>query len=216
MTAPSLIALRSPGGPGLAALLWEAPPGRPGVVIVPGLGSRKGNHIDMGAALARSGMAALALDLRGHGDSAGALDGECIDDVHAALDHLAARGHGPLGVRGSSMGGMLALLAADHASVRAVVAICAARPAVLADRVGAEWPRAIDLESAVARADGVARGYWHATGDEAVPWGHSFRLAGLSPQPVRLRIALGGDHRSLQHDPAVIAETAAFLAAHLT
>jgi hypothetical protein len=33
---------------------------------------------------------------------------------------------------------------------------------------------------------------------------------------VRLRIALGGDHRSLQHDPAVIAETAAFLAAHLT
>jgi hypothetical protein len=32
---------------------------------------------------------------------------------------------------------------------------------------------------------------------------------------MRLRIALGGGHQSLQHDPAVLAETVAFLAAHL-
>lgn len=215
MPAPSRIALRAPGGPELAALLWDAPPGRPAVVIVPGLGSRKDNHIDMGDALAEAGIAALALDLRGHGDSAGALDGGCVEDVRAALDHLAARGHAALGLRGSSMGGMLALLAADHERVRAVVAICAARPGALTERIGAEWPRGIDLEAAVARADGVARGYWHATGDEAVPWGHSFRLAGLSPQPARLRVTLGGDHRSLQHDPAVMAETVRFLSLHL-
>jgi alpha/beta superfamily hydrolase len=183
------------------------------VVIVPGLGSRKDNHIDMGAALARAGMAALALDVRGHGESAGALDGGCLDDVRAALDLLASRGHAALGLRGSSMGGMLAL-AVDHERVRAVVAICAARPAALAGRIGADWPLGIDIEAAVSR-DGVARGFWHATGDEAVPWGHSFRLSGLSPPPARLRVRLGGDHRSLQHDPAVIAETIDFLARHL-
>jgi hypothetical protein len=85
----------------------------------------------------------------------------------------------------------------------------------LADRIGADWPRALPLAPAVSRADGVARGYWHATGDEAVPWGGTFALAGITPHPTRLRIALGGGHGTLQHDPAVIAETVAFLREHL-
>jgi pimeloyl-ACP methyl ester carboxylesterase len=185
------------------------------VVIVPGLGSRKDNHRDMGAALSRAGLAALALDLRGHGDSAGELDEGCLDDVHAAIAHLAGRGHRDLGVRGSSMGGMLALMASAHERVRAVVAICAARPEALAERIGADWPRAVDLPAALRHA-GVARGFWHATGDDTVPWAHSFHLSGLSPQPVRLRVTMGGGHQTLQHDPAVIAETVAFLRAHLT
>jgi hypothetical protein len=48
-----------------------------------------------------------------------------------------------------------------------------------------------------------------------VPWGGTFALAGRTPPPVRLRVALGGSHRSLQHDAAVLAETVAFLAEHL-
>ena len=60
--------------------------------MVPGLGSRKENHADMGAALAAAGMAALALDLRGHGDSGGVLDGAVVDDVVAGL-------HGALALR---------------------------------------------------------------------------------------------------------------------
>ena len=50
-------------------------------------------------------------------------------------------------------------------------------PGALADRIGADWPRSLPLAPAVARDDGVARGYWHATGDEAVPWGATFALA---------------------------------------
>jgi len=214
--APLSIALRAPGGPPLAALWWRAPAGAPGVVIVPGLGSRKENHADMGAALAARGIAALALDVRGHGDSGGDLDGGCLDDVAAALDELASRGHPALGLRGSSMGGMLALAAAaGDRRVRAVAAICPARPAALAERIGDGWPRALDLPAAVSRPDGVARGFWHATGDDAVPWSHSFALATMCAPPVRLRVAIGGGHRTLQHDPAVLAETVAFLEGHL-
>ena len=199
-----------------ASLAWPAPPGSPGVLIVPGLGSRKENHADFGEAVAASGMGALALDLRGHGETGGELDGGVLDDLTAGLDMLAAAGHAPLGLRGSSMGAMLALhAAARDPRVRAVVAICPARPGPLADRIGADWPRGLPLAPAVARDDGVARGYWHATGDQSVPWGATLALAGVTPQPMRLRIALGGGHNTLQHDPAVIAETVAFLAGHL-
>ncbi len=216
MQRPDTIALRPPRGPELAGLAWSAGRGTPGVLVIPGLGSRKENHADFAAAVAARGMAAIALDLRGHGASGGRLDAAVMDDVIAGLDALAGRGHAPLGVRGSSMGAMLALhAAARDARVRAVVAVCPARPGGLARRVEEDWPLALALEPAVARRDGVARGYWHATGDESVPWGGTLALAGMTPQPMRLRVALGGSHGSLQHDPAVIDETAAFLAEHL-
>ena len=206
-------AITLPGGE--AALLWAADRGAPGVVIVHGYGSRKENHADFGAAANARGMAALALDLPGHGDSGGRLDGGALEAVVSAVATLADRGHGPIGVRGSSLGGMLALAAPTRSpGVRAVVAICPARPERLARLLEAEWPRAIDLEAAV-RLPGVARGYWHARGDDRVPWQGSFRLANLSPPPVRLHIAMGGGHTTLQHDPRVLAETAAFLAEHL-
>jgi alpha-beta hydrolase superfamily lysophospholipase len=202
--------------PRLAALLWRAPEPAPGVVIVHGAGSRKENHADFAEACARAGMTALALDLRGHGESPGVPDAGMLEDVLAALERLRAEGAAPLGVRGSSLGGFLALhAAACDPEVRAVVALCPPSAERIARLLGAEWPLALPLERAVARADGVARGYWHARGDERVPWAGTMRLAALSPQPRRLRIALGGHHRSLQHDPAVIAETVAFLAEHL-
>jgi pimeloyl-ACP methyl ester carboxylesterase len=184
-------------------------------VVVHGLGSRKENHADFAARAAGAGMAALALDLRGHGASGGELGGGVAEDVLAALEELAARGHGPLGLRGSSLGGLLALHAARlDRRARAVVALCPAQPDALAARLGAGWPSALSPEPP-AGADGVARGYWHATGDDRVPWGATFALAGRTPPPVRLRVALGGGHQSLQHDPAVLRETVAFLAAHL-
>jgi alpha-beta hydrolase superfamily lysophospholipase len=200
----------------LAGRLWEAAPDAPAVLIVPGLGSTKDNHADMAGLLAARGLAALALDLRGHGESEGRLDAGCLDDVRAGLDALSARGHRSLGMRGSSMGGMLALAAAaDGARVDAVVAICPARPDALADRIAARWPRGIDLAAAVSADARVARGFWHATGDDAVPWAHSFALAGLCRGPVRLHVAMGGGHRTLQHDPDIMRATADFLCAHL-
>jgi pimeloyl-ACP methyl ester carboxylesterase len=213
---PVDIELRPDGPPRLAGLLWGAPAGAPGIVVVHGAGSRKENHGDFAGACARAGMAALALDLRGHGASGGAADRGMLDDVMAALDRLAAEGAGPLGLRGSSLGGFLALhAAARHPAARAVAALCPPSAERVARVLDADWPLALPLAPAVARRDGVARGYWHARGDERVHWAGTLFLAGLTPQPKRLRVEMGGHHRSLQHDPAVIAGTVAFLAEHL-
>lgn len=215
VTSPIHRRLAGADGHRLAALHWRAPRGAPGVVVVHGHGSRKENHADVAALLAARGLAVLALDLRGHGESGGELDGGSLGDVAAALAALADAGHDRLGLRGSSLGGLLALAAsADDPRVGAVVAICSARPEGLATHIGADWPLAVDLRAAVRRA-GVARGFWHATGDELVPWAHSFALAGASPPPVRLRVRLGGSHTSLQHAPDVLAETTDFLVEHL-
>ncbi len=158
----------------------------------------------------------MTIDLRGHGASDGAPDAGMLDDVMAGLGALAARGHRRLGLRGSSLGGFLALhAAARHPLVRAVVAICPARPAGLARIMEADWPLSLPLEPAVARRDGVARAYWHATGDDRVPWGATLALAGMTPPPMRLRIVLGGGHRTLQHDGRVLAASVSFLAEHL-
>ena len=94
-------------------------------------------------------------------------------------------------------------------SVRAVVAICPARPESLARYFDDPWPLAYPIHAATSRDDGVARGFWHATGDEVVPWGDTFALYSRARQPKRLSVVMGGHHRSLQHDPAVQAQTAA-------
>lgn len=181
-----------------------------------GFGSSRVNHADFAAQVAQSGMNALAVDLRGHGDSGGAMDAGTIDDVIGAVDWLVDRECGPIGLRGSSMGGFLALhTAGRHPAVRAVAAICPAHHESLASRRGLTWARDMPLEPAVARDDGVARGYWHASGDELVPWQWSMVLAELTPHPRHLRVVLGGHHRSLQHDPAVQADTVAFLGRYL-
>src|SRR5262249_42930261 len=101
--------LRSDDGTPLAALAWGGVSG-PGVVIVHGLGSVKENHADFAERLGASGLRALALDLRGHGASAGEPGPGMVDDVLAAVRRLAEGG--PVGIRGSSLGAFLALHAA--------------------------------------------------------------------------------------------------------
>jgi dienelactone hydrolase len=221
-TPPEHVTIPSRDGLELSALLMPPAPTvtvtvAPGAVVLHGFGSRKENHLDFTERLSDAGMWALVPDLRGHGETGGAMDEGMIGDVLACLDHLEERGAGPLGLRGSSMGGFLSLVAAPmHGGVRALVAICPARPEPLARRLEADWPLAHPLEHAAWRDDGIARGFWHARGDEVVPWGNTFNLHSRTPQPKHLRITMGGSHRSLQHDPGVQADTVAFLAGALS
>jgi alpha-beta hydrolase superfamily lysophospholipase len=213
---------------GLAYSLWlpekQAPRG--GVVILHGAGSCKENHHDFARAALAAGFAAVAFDQRGHGASDGPMDDRVLEDVDVIASLLRAVGGEslPLALRGSSMGGYLAILAAPLVRARAVVAICPAsaeglRRGLAAGTLHFEADRAAldrvlagrDLHEAVASLS-IPLLLLHAEGDEVVPVEHSRELAQAATAPGSRLIALpGGHHRSVQHDPELRAVTLRFL-----
>jgi alpha-beta hydrolase superfamily lysophospholipase len=206
---------------GLAYALF-APDGPPagGVVVLHGAGSQKENHYDFARECRAAGLAAVVFDQRGHGATAGALDGRAIDDV-ASIAALLPDGV-PVALRGSSMGGWLALAAADAVGAAAVVAICPASSDQLArglrdgrfDFEADPATLAALLESADLTAAAAALGdrllLMHAEGDESVPVEHSRTLHAAAPES-RIEVVPGGDHRSVQHDPEMQALAVRFL-----
>lgn len=203
---------------GLAYSLWLPDrPVRGGVVILHGAGSCKENHHDFARAAIGTGFAAVAFDQRGHGASRGPMDGRVIDDVASIAELLRARLQDsdlPLALRGSSMGGYLAIVAASAVRAGAVISICPAsadglRRSLDAGSLGFDADvGALDrflsshqLHSAV-EALAVPVLLLHAEGDEQVPVEHSRELAELASAPHSRLIAVpGGHHRSVQHDP---------------
>jgi alpha-beta hydrolase superfamily lysophospholipase len=218
---------------GLAYSLWLPPEPMPvprGVVILHGAGSVKESHNDFARALLPIGCAAIAFDMRGHGESAGPLDGRAIDDIATIAGVLreALGGDGreriPVGLRGSSMGGFLSIVAAPAVDAAAVVAICPASAAGLARGLRAgRFALVADNESVIELLDEVdlpaAVGsmvapllLMHAEGDEAVPVDHSRRLAlEFASKDCRLVTVPGGHHRSVQHDAELQAISLRFL-----
>jgi uncharacterized protein len=211
---------------GLATTLW-LPGGEPsgGVVVLHGAGSVKENHHDFARACRGAGLAALVADLRGHGASDGAMDGRALHDVAllAGVLREAVRPGLPIGLRGSSMGGWLALCAAREAGADAVVAICPATSEGLLRGLrsgsfgfAAESPAlelvlgSHDPVTAAAALEGVPILLLHAQGDERVPVEHSRRIHAAAPWS-RLVTVPGGHHRSVQHDPELLGESVRFL-----
>jgi pimeloyl-ACP methyl ester carboxylesterase len=210
-------------------LAWArfAPEGRPptaGVVVLHGADSRKESHFDFARACAGGGLAALAFDARGHGESPGPLDGRVLDDVAAMADLLRERaGVEAIGLRGSSMGGYLALVAAAGARAGAVVAICPASAVALSAGVrGQRFGFAVDRDAVVALLDehdetdaarllGAALLLLHAEGDDVVPVELSRALHAAAPAS-ELVVVPGGHHRSVQHDAELQGVAVRFLA----
>jgi pimeloyl-ACP methyl ester carboxylesterase len=189
-------------------------------VILHGAGSCKESHLDFARACQAHGLSAVAFDQRGHGATGGRLDGRMIDDVATIASLL---GDGPVGLRGSSMGGWLALASAGAVGAAAVVAIC---PASGEGMIGALRAGRFPLDAdpdAVAEAIGghdteasaAALGerllLLHAEGDEIVPVERSRALHAAAPGS-RLVAVPGGHHRSVQHDPELQAVALRFLA----
>ena len=199
---------------GLAYALF-VPDGEPlgGVVILHGAGSRKESHYDYARRLRGHGLAAVAFDQRGHGDSGGRMDARMAADVATAAGLLPPGV--PRALRGSSMGGYLALVAAEQARARVVVAICPASAEGLrrgladrrfdfkADRPALDAFLAEHEELAAAAGLGAPLLLLHAEGDEQVPVAHSAAIAAAREEAGRrtrfVRVP-GGDHRSIQHD----------------
>lgn len=214
--------LPDPGGPedrrGQPSRPVPAPPW-PGIVICHGAGSRKENHADFARLAAASGWAALSFDARGHGESEGEMGAAAVEDVVAMAELLALHvGVDPsrVAVRGSSMGGFLAIHAAALSpKIAGVIAICPASEDGLArglrqgrfemevaDPVTLEaWLAAGDLRESVARLSGQPLILLHAEGDDQVPCEWSRELYERAPEPRKLILVPGGDHRSVQHDP---------------
>ncbi len=205
---------------GLAWALFR--PDRPapgGVVLLHGADSVKESHYGFARACRGAGLTAVAFDARGHGESEGALGRGALEDVRRIASLLPA---GPVGLRGSSMGGFLALAAAPLVQPHAVVALCpasgdglarglrAGRFAFRADRPGLEALLAgADAEGAAA-ALGERLLLLHAEGDEVVPVERSRALHRLAPGS-RLVTVPGGHHRTVQHDPELEALSVRFL-----
>jgi uncharacterized protein len=212
---------------GLAYSLW-LPSGkaRGGVVILHGAGSCKESHHDYARALIAADLAAVTFDQRGHGESDGPMDERALGDV-ASMTQLLREACGPelpIALRGSSMGGYLAILAARAVNARALVAICPASSEGLRRGLRAGTLRfdadEASLESVLAAHDVHAEAsaldipvlLLHAAGDEQVPVEHSRELAkGLQSPSSRLIVLPGGHHRSIQHDPEMQAVSVQFI-----
>jgi uncharacterized protein len=213
---------------GLAYSLWlpDEPP-KGGVVIVHGASSCKESHHDFARAVRAVGFAAIAFDQRGHGASDGPMDGRALEDIVAIAGLLRDRigdRDAPLALRGSSMGGCFAILAAEPARARAVVAICPAstpglRRALASDTLhfAADVPSVeamlerSDLTTAVESLEAPLL-LLHAEGDEVVPVEHSRELeTHLRVPSSRLIVVPGGHHRSIQHDGEIQAVSLRFI-----
>jgi pimeloyl-ACP methyl ester carboxylesterase len=208
---------------GLAYALWlpDDPAPWPGVVVVHGAGSRKENHADFARLATASGWAALTFDLPGHGDSEPEMTGAAIEAV-ISMVHLLEVQDGVdehrIALRGSSLGGFLALCAASAApEIAGVIAICPASEDHLArgvrsgrfdmragDPVDLEaWLVAQDVGEAVERIAGRPLILMHAEGDTQIPSDHSEELYERAGDPRKLVIAPGGAHTTVQHDREV-------------
>jgi fermentation-respiration switch protein FrsA (DUF1100 family) len=119
-------------------------------------------------------------------------------------------------VRGSSLGGFLALLAAAATpEIAGVIAICPANEDHLArgvrsgrfemrigDPIDMEaWLLTQDVGEAVERIAGRPLILMHAEGDTQIRSDHSEELYERAGEPRKLVIAAGGAHTSVQHDP---------------
>jgi|SRR5579884_1004558 len=215
---------------GLAYTLWlpgDADRAAGGVVILHGAGSSKESHHDFARAALAAGLGAICFDARGHGESEGAMDARAARDVAVMADLLRERiggGEARIALRGSSMGGYLALVAAAESRAAAVVAICPAPGELLRDGLrrgrlefATDDPSLDafltehDLASAVEELT-VPVLLLHAEGDEQVPVERSRELAGRLRSPDSRLIAVpGGHHRSIQHDPELQAISLRFI-----
>lgn len=211
---------------GLAYVLYRPEDEQPagGVVVLHGAGSVKENHLDFARACRAHGFAAVVFDQRGHGASGGRMDDRAVQDVATIAGLLAPL---PVGLRGSSMGGWLALAAARDAGAQAVVAICPASGEGLLrglrsgsfdfaadpEGVAAVIERHDTTEAAAALGERLL--LLHAEGDEVVPVERSRALHDAAPDS-RLVVVRGGHHRSVQHDPELQALTLRFLRRRLS
>lgn len=119
--ASDRVTFRTEDGVQIAAT-WYDPPSRsaPAVILVHMLHRSRRDWDPVASRLASEGIGALAIDLRGHGDSSGSAgDGDppdysaMVKDLAAARRYVSTRVQGHIGIAGASIGANLAVLEAS-------------------------------------------------------------------------------------------------------
>ncbi|HEY7267521.1 MAG TPA: prolyl oligopeptidase family serine peptidase, partial [Solirubrobacterales bacterium] len=146
------------------------------------------------------------------------MSGDAVEDVIAMARLLASQDgvdSERIAVRGSSLGGFLAIQAAAASEeIAGVIAICPAGQDHLAsgvhsgrlemrvaDPVALEaWLISQDIDRAVERIAPRPLILMHAEGDTQIPSDHSEQLYERAGDPRKLLIAPGGAHTTVQHD----------------
>ncbi len=210
----------------------------PALILCHGFGSCKENQAGFAAEAVARGWVVLSFDFRGHGASDGCLDSRTVHDVGAALTWLQNESGidtERIVVRGTSMGGYWALLAAR--AWPALAACVALNPLdepalgqVLRDaddpetplgrwRAGgtgfprvmgcdlACWLESHDVYAAVGEIAPRPLLLIHATGDARAAARISEDLYAAAGEPRTLWLIDAGDHCSPGRDPAVTART---------
>ena len=114
------------GGLELAADRWAGGDSRGVVVLLHGGGQTRHSWRTAGERLAILGWTTYAVDLRGHGDSDWAPDGNYglsghLDDLMSLTSEIRRREPGqPLSLVGASLGGIVSLIAADSATLQQI------------------------------------------------------------------------------------------------
>jgi fermentation-respiration switch protein FrsA (DUF1100 family) len=96
----------------------------PAAILCHGFGASKKAMTPSGRSLAEQGIASLVFDLRGHGDSHGAVDGLPVDDVLDAWEFICCQPEVDtrrIAFVGHSLGAMSAIFAASEVHPRALV-----------------------------------------------------------------------------------------------
>lgn len=187
------------------------------MVICHGAGSRKENHGDFARLCAASGWLALSFDQRGHGPGEEVMGAPAIGDIGRLVAMLAESepiDPARVCVRGSSMGGWMAIHAAARSRrITAAIGICPADEETLRRglreqrfemRVDASGFDAFlgehDIREAAVEMGEKPLILMHAMGDERVPYLVSEEIYARKRDPRKLVVLPGGHHRSVQHD----------------
>ena len=121
--AAQRVTIRADDGVVLTATWYEPPTRGPAVILVHMLHRSRRDFDALASRLASEGIGALALDLRGHGDSQGSIGADfapMVADVKAARRFLIGRSDfsGKIGFLGASLGAnLVALAAADDPGI---------------------------------------------------------------------------------------------------
>lgn len=107
--------LISSDGYAIPGFLFSPDSPRGGAVVCHGYGGAKEEMLGLAAAIAEKGVAALVIDLRGHGENTAPLGPAIRDDVEAGVRYV--RRFGRAAAVGQSLGGRLALMSSADCMV---------------------------------------------------------------------------------------------------